>query len=42
VDPAVGPDEGRQRVGVGAPQLLDLAVAQQRLDDGVLLGQLLQ
>ncbi len=34
--------ERRQRVGVGVPQLLDLAVAQQRLDDRVLLRQLLQ
>ena len=42
VDAAVGADERRQRVGVGAAQLLDLAVAQQRLDDRVLLGHLLQ
>ena len=42
VDAAVGADERRQRVGVGAAQLLDLAVPEQRLDDRVLLGQLLQ
>ena len=42
VDAAVGADERRQRVGVGAAQLLDLAVLQQRLDDRVLLGHLLE
>ena len=42
VDAAVVPDERRERVGVGAAQLLDLAVAQQVLDDRVLLDHLLE
>ena len=36
VDAAVGADQRRERVGVGAAQLLDLAVAQQVFDDRVL------
>ena len=42
VDAAVGGDQGRERVGVGAAELLDLAVAEQVLDDRVLVGHLLQ
>ena len=42
MDAAVGTDERWQRVGVGAAQLLDLPVTQQRLDDGVVLRHLLQ
>ena len=42
VDAAVGLDLGEQAGAVGAPQLLDLAVGQQVVDDGVLVAQLLQ
>ena len=42
VDAAVGTDQRRQRVGVGAAQLLDLPVAEEVFDDRVLVGELLE
>ena len=42
VDPPVGAHLGEQALAIGRAQLLDLAVAQERLDDGVLAEQLLQ
>ena len=42
VDAAVGTDQRRERVGVGAPQLLHLSIAEQVFDDRVLLGHLLE
>ena len=42
VDAAVGRHLGQQRLAVGRPQLLDLAVAQQGVDDRVLAAQLLE
>ena len=42
VDATVGPDQRRQRVGVGAAQLLDFAVAQEIFDDRVVVGHLLE
>jgi len=42
VDAAVGPDQRRERVGVGAAQLLDLPVAEQVADDRVFAGELLE
>ena len=42
MDPPVGTDEWWERVGVGAAQLLDLAVTKEVLHDGVLTGELLE
>ena len=42
VDTTVGTDQRRERVGVGAAQLLHLAIAQQVFDDRVLVGHLLE
>jgi hypothetical protein len=42
VDPTVGRDQRGERIGVGAPELLDLPVPQDLLDDRVLAGEALQ
>jgi cobalamin biosynthesis Mg chelatase CobN len=42
VDAAVGSDEWWERVRIGRTQLLDLAVAEQHVDDRVVLRHLLQ
>src|SRR5207248_5782660 len=42
VDAVVTGDEGEQALAVGRPELLDLAVAQKLLDDGVLAPQFLE
>ncbi len=39
VDATVGTDQWRQRVGIGAAQLLDVAIAQQRVEDRMVVDQ---